>query len=269
MRRDAGEVGVALGDFAPPQPEARRELGAQRRGVDPADAALLVLQEPGVEGQPVASGVLDLGHDEGVGVQLWIRASAGVLSEDRHDKTLGVELEDAVGAPAGHRAVTGEPGQGGVHRAVVGGGDLGAHEGVVGQGPQHRHRLGGREGGVEAPGRVRAVAPTQALAGDRVARGEQGLQLLGRHLGTQAQAVPAVAPPPPGRFGWVEVVVDRSPAAATLAGLVGGQPGVVGDGGLHPVPAGLDSRHPHHRRRPSGGNALVCTEWVRSCPMPY
>ena len=68
--RDAGDVGVALAHRSPGNAEAGGELGPQGRGVDPADAALLALQEPGVEGQPLPGEVLRLGGDDGVGVEL-------------------------------------------------------------------------------------------------------------------------------------------------------------------------------------------------------
>ena len=54
----------------PGDAEAVGELGAQGGVVDPADRALLLLEEPGVERQPPPGRVLDLGRDDGVGVQL-------------------------------------------------------------------------------------------------------------------------------------------------------------------------------------------------------
>jgi hypothetical protein len=141
-RRDALDVAVALDHRPPHHAEPCGQLGAEGRGVDPADGALLALQEPSVERQPLAGGVLDLGGHDGVGVQLGIGAAAGVLAEQRHGEALGVDLIDAVLAPPGHRPVLLEPVEGGHHGGVVGGQDLGSYEGIGRDRPQHRHALG-------------------------------------------------------------------------------------------------------------------------------
>lgn len=85
---DALDVGVAVGDRSPVHAQAGGQLRAQGRRIDPADAALLALQEPGIEGQPAAALVLDLGHHDGVGVQLGVGGAAGVLAEQGHGQPL-------------------------------------------------------------------------------------------------------------------------------------------------------------------------------------
>ncbi|HET7488684.1 MAG TPA: hypothetical protein VFJ85_12200, partial [Acidimicrobiales bacterium] len=225
----AHDVAVAVGHRPPRHAQAGAQLGAQGRGVHPADAALLALQEPGVEGQPLAGGVLDLGHHEGVAVQLGVGGPARVLAEHRHRHALGVHLVDAVGPPPGERAVALEPRQGGGGGCVAGGQHLGPHEGVGGQSPQHGHALGGREGGVEGPGRLRPETPAEPGPGPRVASGEQSLQLGRLHLAAHPDGRAAPAQPPPRRLGSVQVVVDRSPGGAVAPGVVIGQAGVVGE----------------------------------------
>ncbi len=128
--RDAVDVAVALDHWSPGDAETARQLGPQGRGVDPADGALLALQEPGVERQPLAGGVLHLGGHDGVGVQLGIGAAAGVLAEQRDGQASGVDLLDAVLPPPGHRPVVLEPVDGSHHSGVVGGQHLGSHERV-------------------------------------------------------------------------------------------------------------------------------------------
>jgi hypothetical protein len=51
---DADDVRVAVDDRTPSDAEADGELGPQGGVVDPADAALLVLEEPGIQRQPRA-----------------------------------------------------------------------------------------------------------------------------------------------------------------------------------------------------------------------
>jgi hypothetical protein len=82
---DADHVGVAIDHRAPSDTEAGGHLGAQGGVVDPADAALLVLEEPGIQRQPRARRVLDLGPDHRVGVQLRIGGAARVLAEQRRN----------------------------------------------------------------------------------------------------------------------------------------------------------------------------------------
>ena len=80
--RHACKFGVPLGGRAPGHPETPGQLGSQGSGVDPADRALLPLEKPGVEGQPLPRRVLHLGRDDGVRVQLGIGTAAGVLAEE-------------------------------------------------------------------------------------------------------------------------------------------------------------------------------------------
>ncbi len=86
------DVGVAADHRPPLHAEAAGELGAEGGAVDPADAALLALQEPGIERQPPAGGVLDLAGDDRVGVQLRVHRPRRVLTEHRHRQALGVDL---------------------------------------------------------------------------------------------------------------------------------------------------------------------------------
>jgi len=177
----------------------------------------------------------------------------------------GVDLVHALPSPAGHRTMALEPLQGGLHGDVVGGQHLGPHERVRRQRPQHRDALGGREGGVEAPGRLGAEAPAQSSACPGVASGEKGFELLSLDLAVQAEGGTAVSPPPAGRLGRVEVVVDRPPTDTVPAGLVVGQPGVVGQHASQAGGGRLERRRPHHGRVPAGRSALVCS-WCWSMP---
>ena len=69
--------------------EAVGELGSEGGVVDPADRALLVLQEPGIQREPPAGRVLDLRRDHRVGVQLRIDGPGGVLAEHRDGRPRG------------------------------------------------------------------------------------------------------------------------------------------------------------------------------------
>src|SRR5690606_22834518 len=106
---DAGEVGLASSHVAPLDAEAVGELAAQGGVVDPADGALLVLEEAGVEGEPSAGRVLDLGRDQGVGVQLGVDRPGGVLAEQGGRRASGVDLVGAVSASSGDGTVLLEP----------------------------------------------------------------------------------------------------------------------------------------------------------------
>ena len=74
----------------------------------------------------VAGGVLDLGRDHGVGVQLRVDRPGGVLTEQRRDDPWVSTWWTPFGATPGHRPVRLEPAQRGVDRGVVGGEHLGA-----------------------------------------------------------------------------------------------------------------------------------------------
>lgn len=128
---------MAALDRIPGDLEAAGQFAAERGVVDPADRSLLVLEEPGVEGEPAAGRVLDLGGDEGVGVQLRVNRPGGVLAKSGNDQAPGVDLVDAVPPPSCDRPVPLEVAERRVHRRVVGGEDLGPDPRVRRQGPQH------------------------------------------------------------------------------------------------------------------------------------
>jgi hypothetical protein len=126
--RDADQIRLpgAVGHGLPIQAEPAGQLRAQRRVVHPGQRLLLLLQPPGIQGQPHAGAVLDLGRDDRMGVQPRVRRAAGVLAEDPDGEATGVDLVESPGAAASDQAVALNPCQRGVDRGVLGGGDLGA-----------------------------------------------------------------------------------------------------------------------------------------------
>ena len=255
---DGGEVGLAAVDGVPGDTESVGELGAQGGVVDPADGSLLVLQEPGIQRQPPAVDVLDLGGDDGVGVQLRVHRPRRVLTEQRRCDALGVDLVDPVAAPAGDRPMRLEPPERGVDCGVVSGEDLGAHPPVRADCPQGRHRLGCRERRIKPPSRGFAEPTPKRLAGLRVAALEQRPQIDSGDVAAEADGVESMAEPPARRLVRIEVVVDRPPPGTVHAGLVVGEAGVVGEQPVEPIGRRLERRHPHHRSALPGRNAPVC-----------
>jgi hypothetical protein len=68
--RDAGDLSLAVADVTELDPVTRREFGAQYRLVDATECSLVLLQEPGIQGQPAPVVGLHLARDHHVGVQL-------------------------------------------------------------------------------------------------------------------------------------------------------------------------------------------------------
>ena len=152
-------------------PKRCGELGPQHRLVEAAEHPLVPLQVAGVEGQPAAVGCLDLGRDDGVGVDLRVIGPRGGLAERGHRQPVGVRVQAAaVGADAGRRP---EPLQ---MRQRRGDGDVvGFEEPVVaGERPPHRQRLRRRERRVEPRHRPHhptvGRVPVQQLAPQRCPR---------------------------------------------------------------------------------------------------
>lgn len=249
--------------MGPAESEAGGQLGAEGGVVDPADGALLLLEEASVEREPAAGRVLDLGADHGVGVQLRIDGAGGVLAEHRHGQALGVDLEDAVLPPPGDRPMDLEPVERRQHGGVMSGEHLGPHPGVGRERPQHRDRLRGRERRIEPTRRGVSEPPTKRPAGRRMAPFEQRLQRVRGDSVVEPERRPPTAVPTPRRFVGIEVVVDRpTPWPRTP---VVRETGVVGEQVREASTGCLQRRHPHHEPdRPGRArrNALVCPMWT-------
>lgn len=194
-------------------------------------------------------------------VQLRVHAATGVLAEQRRDETLGVDLVHPVGAAPGDGTVALEPAQGGGHRCVVRGEDLGPHEGVGGQGPQDRHRLWGREGRVETPRRLVAEAAAERLTGVGMSALQHPPQLVALDLTAEPDCMTTVSPPSSRRLVRVEVVVDRAPTKTVPGALILGQARVVVDDVRDARSSRIQRRYPEHEGHPGGANALVCSRW--------
>lgn len=220
------------------------QLGAEGGVVDPAGGTLLAEEPAGVEGEPLAGGVLDLRPDHGVGVQLRVQRPGGVLTEHRDRETSGVDLVDAVGPVPCHVPVPLDPGERRLHGGVVSGEDLPLHGRVVGQGPQHRHRLGRRERGVVAPRRLGPVPAPHLVPAARVPGLEHEFELRTVDLAREAGGGDAPTPPATRRLVGI--------------GVVGGGAGVVAGDGPDPGHRCVQHRDPHHAGTPGGANATVC-----------
>ena len=177
-----------------------------------------------------------------MGVQLGVQRPAGVLAEAGGGDALGVEgAHLAVDAVAGVGVVL-DPVDHGRHRRVVGVEHRGPG-GVVAQGEEHRHRLGGRRGDVEAPHRSLAVVAAEGLAGAGVESGHEGQEGVVVDLVHQPEAAGAETLPLARGLARVEVVAGQ---------------------GLDVIEAGvgpLERRDPHrHRHHPTGvhSSVLIC-----------
>ena len=92
-------------------------------------------------------------------MELGIAVARGPVDEGGGHQSRGLDPALAAGAPAGHGGVALEVGQPFGDRPVVGGPDGGRGLRVA-QSPQHRDRLGGREGEVEPRHPCRATSPS-------------------------------------------------------------------------------------------------------------
>ena len=100
----AGDLGLAVDDRPPLDAEPVGELGAEDGLVEAAEHPLVPLQVAGVERVPAAVGCLDLGGDDGVGVDLRVVGSRRGLTERRHREPVRVRVQAAaVGSDAGRR----------------------------------------------------------------------------------------------------------------------------------------------------------------------
>ena len=84
LARQAGDLGLAVDDRLPRHPVAVGQLGSQHRLVQAAQHPLVPLQVAGVQRQPPAVVGLDLGRDDGVGVQLRVVGPRRRLAERGH-----------------------------------------------------------------------------------------------------------------------------------------------------------------------------------------
>jgi len=241
---NAGGVGLPAVEWLPAESEARGELGTEGGVVDPADGALLLLEEASIEREPAAGRVLDLGADYGMGVQLRIDGAGGVLAEHSHGQAPGVDLEDAVLPPTGERPVDLEPVERRQDRSVMGGEHLGPHPRVRRERPQHRDRLRSRECRVEPPRRGITEPPAERTAGRGVAPFEQRPQVVRSDGAVEPERRASSAVPAPGRFVGIEVVVDR-PMPWRRTPVVR-KAGVVGEQVREASARRLQRRHPHH-----------------------
>ncbi len=191
----------------PPDAESQRGLSAETGVVDPAQRLLVPLDGPGVECEPPSVGRPDPVDDDRVGVQLRIEGPARVLAKDGGGDPGGVERVDlavdsvpAVGVPV-------DPVDDRRHGRIVGLDDLLA-DGIVAEGEQHGHGLGGRAGHVVAADAPLRVARAQREPGDRVhARHEiEEVVLLDRTR--QPKRLRAAALPDAGRLATIEVVAE-------------------------------------------------------------
>ena len=107
LLRHPGHIRLArpLRDRLPVEAEPAGQLGAQGGVVDPRQGPLLGLEPPGIQRQPHAGAVLDLGGDHCVGVQLRVGGTACVLAEHPRRKALGVDLVHPPVAAAGDQPV--------------------------------------------------------------------------------------------------------------------------------------------------------------------
>ena len=275
--RDGGEVDEAALLVGPPvDVQTGGQLGPERGVVDPSDGGLVLLEEPGVERQPPPGRVLDLGRDDGVGMELRVDGAGRVLAEQRGGDPTGVDLVDAVGASPGDRPVVLEPPERRVHRCLVSSEHLGPHPRIGGERPQHRDRLRRRERAIEPAGRLAAELPSDLRPRGRVAAVEQLTQLRSGDLAFEAERAPPGAPPLSRWLVGVEVVVDRTAAQPAGTLLVLGQARVVVEqlpellvGRLERLATHHDDHRPHGCpaacpvRYPARANALVC------CLMTY
>ena len=206
-----------------------------------------------------------------MGVQLRIHRPRRVLAEHRRGDASGVDLQHPVGPTTGHRSMTLEPAQSGFDCGVVGGKDLGPHERVRRQCPQHRDRLRCRERRIETPSRPVPEPPAQRRAGAGMPRLDQRTQIVADDRAVHTQRGAATAPPPPRWLVRVQVVVHRPPARSGMLPVLG-QAHVVGEQARQPRGRRRQRRdahhHDHHPHRPPAGsparppvraNALVCS----------
>ena len=191
-------------------------------------------------------------------MELWVDASARVLSEQHHDEPARADLVDPVRAPARDRAVSLEPTECRLDSRVVRGEHLGAEPRIRRQCPENRDRLRGRERGIVAARGGITEAATDLASRPRMARVEHLPQLYGLDLSVEPDCVQSRSPPPSRWLVWIEVVVDGAAATAVPALLVLSEACVVVDECADGVACRLERRHPEHGRRPPGANALVC-----------
>ena len=253
--RYAGHVGRLFEGPFPGDTETSGQLGSEGGVVYPADGALLLLEEPGIQRQPPPGRVLHLRCNDGVGVELRVDRPRRVLPEQRSDDAFGVDLVDAVSSPSSHGTLRLEPAERSINRSVMCGEHLSPHERVGRQRPQRRHRLRRREGGVEPSGRRPTEPATQYPGVLRMPALQQRSQIDASDLARQPQRVKTSAPPPAGWLVGVEVIVDRPPEPSVRPGPVLDQPGVVVEQLADAAGRHLQRLAPHHRHHPARGRA--------------
>ncbi len=179
---DAGDLGLAVDHGSPGDAVAGGELGAQDRLVDEAQGPLVVLQIRRIQRIPAAIGQLHLGGGDPVGVQLGVVLPGRGLGEERHRQPDGVRI----GPGPVHPDTGGGPEPLDMIHHRLHGQIMGLPPAVVaGERPQHRHRLRGGEGAVEAGHRLDQLAVlghpihepgTEQPTGVRVVAGEDRLR---------------------------------------------------------------------------------------------
>src|SRR5690606_37979510 len=137
-----GHLGLAVHDVVPADAEPGGQLGSKASGVEDGDGALVVLEGPGVEGEPPPVGGYDSVRNHEVGVDLRVVRPAGVLAESGTYQAPGVDGPDlAINAVPAMRVVL-DPPESSCDRGVVCFEDLVADP-VAADGEQDRNRLRG------------------------------------------------------------------------------------------------------------------------------
>ena len=152
------ELGRTAGDGAEADAEGLDQIGPQRRLVDEAGRAGVEVEEPGVGGGPPAVRAEHHIGRQHVGMQLGIARSRSPVDEGGRHQSRRLDPTLAVVSAAGQRGMALEVGQPFGDRPVMSGPDGGRGLRVA-ESPQHRDRLGGREGEVEPRHPRRAPSP--------------------------------------------------------------------------------------------------------------
>ena len=206
LARHALEVGHAPAHRAPLHAEPVRETVAELGLVEVAGGGLVAIQGPAVEGAGAPVGAAaEVGHQD-VGVQRRIERPRDPVAEGGGHQALGRDLlASGVSAPK-QGGLPFQIVQGGGHRVLVGR-DHQVLQARVAQRVQERHRLRRAEGQVVARHALAAGRRAGECLAVGTAAGQDGAQVIGRHLAAEAEGGGALAEPHPRRLAGAQVVV--------------------------------------------------------------
>lgn len=206
-RVDALELGYAIANRPPLEAQSPGQLQAQATLVQVPGSPGVGVQAAAVEGAPATVVTpSQVGHQQ-VGMEMRIGGAAGPVHEAGGHQAVDAQAPALPPGPADHGCrLPLEVGQGVGHGRLVPGSYLDTHR-ILGQAEDHRHRLRGRQGQVEADDLDPVLSRIETRLGAGMPAAQHGIQLARAHHPGQAQGRRSGAEPGAVGFEGARAVV--------------------------------------------------------------